>query len=695
MTTRTTCSMWVQKLAMIELASSLLHKIEHNRHTSTSNTNKKHVSICLKGIDSNDKIDSNRTLTSYQYQHHNQVISIMNDKGDGNSSLLKSNNPRKHSNTKPSVSFATTASVRTVPHRNANDECSQSSSSSIPRSKGKGTSPYLRKAMNDEEDDAFDPKSFSSSNTNISAQDAEKNRIREAKAQRALKRMTDEDSYFNGDHDVSGSNIQMEVGDARRGVQGEEEVDDRYSLLALQDQELEHEQKEKQKRQDENESENGFGIKNENSISGNIDTGTSKHQEACPIEPFNMTSEREDGEGYFDGDTYVFRRGRGGNDEDDAWLDQFQENEDAYKGNENKIQGGDDSATGSTSTSTSTSTFMNLPKLKANKLQSKDENKHIQTQSALASKSEQDQLTTKEQVYDRLLPLLASDSETVLQALGRYGTIMKREKKQKAAKRNRNRNRNTNTNSDSNSTNKSKEPQENASASASASSSVSASAIALNRLTELSSLCMMKFDDGNIYERSRGSLQLLLDKSDREANVSRKRSYFESDSNASTCSAGVNVNVNKNKNNTNGHGDKRPRGDGGADATTTATATDANANASAGTPHKNGNVQWEYRGNQDNVIHGPYTTQQMLEWTKAGYFIGAAAVDIRMVMGANKVNISVSDAEGKGKQEVVDDLLGDLEDSDDENEIANNEDGADTGEVLWQKSDQVDFASFL
>ena len=547
--------------------------------------------------------------------------------------------------------------------------------------------------MNDEEDDAFDPKSFSSTNTNISSQDAEKNRIREAKAQRALKRMTDEDSYFNGDHDVSGSNIQMEVGDARRGVQGEEEVDDRYSLLALQEQEQEqeheqeHEQKEKQKQkqkqkqQDENENENGFGNKNENSISGNTDTGTSKHQEACPIEPFNMTSEREDGEGYFDGDTYVFRRGRGGNDEDDAWLDQFQENEDAYKGNENKIQGGDDSGTGSTSTSTST--FMNLPKLKVNKLQSKDENKQIQTQSALASKSEQDQLTTKEQVYDRLLPLLASDSETVLQALGRYGTIMKREKKQKAAKRNRN--RNTNTNSDSNSTNKSKEPQENASAS----SSVSASAIALNRLTELSSLCMMKFDDGNIYERSRGSLQQLLDKSDREANVSRKRSYFESDSNASTCSAGVNVN----KNNTNGHGDKRPRGDGGADATNTATATDANA--STGTPHKNGNVQWEYRGNQDNVIHGPYTTQQMLEWTKAGYFIGAAAVGIRMVMGANDVNISVSDAEGKGKQEVVDDLLGDLEDSDDEKENANNEDGADTGEVLWQKSDQVDFASFL
>ena len=40
-------------------------------------------------------------------------------------------------------------------------------------------------------------------------------------------------------------------------------------------------------------------------------------------------------------------------------------------------------------------------------------------------------------------------------------------------------------------------------------------------------------------------------------------------------------------------------------------------------------------------------------------------------------------------------MLGDLEDSDDEKENANNEDGADTGEVLWQKSDQVDFASFL
>ena len=44
-------------------------------------------------------------------------------------------------------------------------------------------------------------------------------------------------------------------------------------------------------------------------------------------------------------------------------------------------------------------------------------------------------------------------------------------------------------------------------------------------------------------------------------------------------------------------------------------------------------------------------------------------------------------------------MLGDLEDSDEDNddrkEHANNQAGAVTGEVFWQKSDQVDFASFL
>ena len=59
-------------------------------------------------------------------------------------------------------------------------------------------------------------------------------------------------------------------------------------------------------------------------ISGAYDAGSNA---ACPVEPFNLRAEREGGEGYFDGDTYVFRRleegGRAMDEEPDAWLDEL------------------------------------------------------------------------------------------------------------------------------------------------------------------------------------------------------------------------------------------------------------------------------------------------------------------------------------------------------------------------------------
>merc|ERR1711971_201259 len=47
--------------------------------------------------------------------------------------------------------------------------------------------------------------------------------------------------------------------------------------------------------------------------------------------------------------------------------------------------------------------------------------------------------------------------------------------------------------------------------------------------------------------------------------------------------------------------------------------------------HVSGQVLWEYKGNEDGTIHGPYTSQQMMEWTACGYFVGESAVDIRKV----------------------------------------------------------------
>ena len=53
-----------------------------------------------------------------------------------------------------------------------------------------------------------------------------------------------------------------------------------------------------------------------------IDKHTSLAAEGIAIEPFSMQEENSDGRGYFEGDTYVFRR-RDADDqaEPDAWLE--------------------------------------------------------------------------------------------------------------------------------------------------------------------------------------------------------------------------------------------------------------------------------------------------------------------------------------------------------------------------------------
>ena len=57
--------------------------------------------------------------------------------------------------------------------------------------------------------------------------------------------------------------------------------------------------------------------------------------------------------------------------------------------------------------------------------------------------------------------------------------------------------------------------------------------------------------------------------------------------------------------------------------TDAATANGESANQSDPVqPHLNDQVMWEYRGNEDGAIHGPYTSKQMMEWTSCGYFVG-------------------------------------------------------------------------
>lgn len=87
-------------------------------------------------------------------------------------------------------------------------------------------------------------------------------------------------------------------------------------------------------------------------------------------------------------------------------------------------------------------------------------------------------------------------------------------------------------------------------------------------------------------------------------------------------------------------------------------------------------ADWEYKGNQDGKIHGPYTTEQMMNWMQAGYFIGLQKVRIRTI---RKKTISMED-----------DLMSDLMD-DDEKLDAN----TDTEKGEWQWSDEVNMHSYL
>ena len=96
-------------------------------------------------------------------------------------------------------------------------------------------------------------------------------------------------------------------------------------------------------------------------------------------------------------------------------------------------------------------------------------------------------------------------------------------------------------------------------------------------------------------------------------------------------------------------------------------------------------VLWEYRGSQDHHIHGPYSSQEMLNWIQAGYFVGPSAVQVRSVQQPLLQLKSTQD-----------DLLSDLLDDDvDENDGAGEKQKEEDALIVrgeWQMSDKVDFA---
>ncbi len=92
-------------------------------------------------------------------------------------------------------------------------------------------------------------------------------------------------------------------------------------------------------------------------------------------------------------------------------------------------------------------------------------------------------------------------------------------------------------------------------------------------------------------------------------------------------------------------------------------------------------AEWEYRGNQDGALHGPYTTEQMIAWTKAGYFVGAQRVQIRTIRDEPK------------QLSTQDELLNDLMNDDDKDDLAKEETEIVKGD--WQWSNEVDFDAYL
>jgi CD2 antigen cytoplasmic tail-binding protein 2 len=114
-----------------------------------------------------------------------------------------------------------------------------------------------------------------------------------------------------------------------------------------------------------------------------IDNTTSLAAEGIEIEPFHMRQEREDGSGFFDGDTYVFRK-RDTEAEPDAWLQNLSESKEAFA----EKTGSDDDSSKASST------------------------------------NDMDTMSPQE-LYAKIIPLV-SDTETVMKALVRYGNLIKR-----------------------------------------------------------------------------------------------------------------------------------------------------------------------------------------------------------------------------------------------------------------------------
>ena len=120
--------------------------------------------------------------------------------------------------------------------------------------------------------------------------------------------------------------------------------------------------------------------------------------------------------------------------------------------------------------------------------------------------------------------------------------------------------------------------------------------------------------------------------------------------------------------------------------------------------------EWEYQG-ADGNINGPYSCNDIAKWKQGGYFIGAQAVMMRprkrpSTVSGRKRQVGFlgggEPAAKKARKADTEDLLGDLEESDSDNEESgeavkeedkgrNEEREEDLIDFSWRPSDTIDF----
>ena len=333
---------------------------------------------------------------------------------------------------------------------------------------------------------------------------------------------------------------------------------------------------------------------------------------SCPVEPFNMDSEKEGGLGYFDGDTYIFRKNRV-EGEEDAWLDGV---EDENEEESSHAKGGLDS--------------MSIWKPKDGVNDGKNK----------ASKYVKDG-EPEEEIGARIVALLQNE-ETVMMALRRHGSTLRhlQQQEQKLGKKNCLKKRKAKSDSaelDSKNDSLDEVKEE-----------IKQTRDIVEELTELADALLFE-GETDAYDLTKADWihRFKLDGNakrppddplDGAAAKKSRHDYFSGDSAASAA----------------------------ASSTTNINAQNA--------IKKEQTIMWEYKGNEDGIIHGPYTSKQMLEWTSCGYFIGESAVDIRQI--------------GKTDDKTdADDLMADLMDDDDDDEKT------ETNE--WMRSGAIDFNAYL